>query len=88
MSEHIKTGREIYLEHLEYSDSHDRHEDDDKQWVSLSWLHEQIQKERQGKNKQIRTVGYLLKNYNDSDCYEQYINLSWFLSLLEPEEKK
>lgn len=25
----------------------------------------------------IRTVGYLLKNYQKSQCYEQYVNLKW-----------
>ena len=25
----------------------------------------------------IRTVGYLLKNYTDSQCYRQYVDLAW-----------
>ena len=28
-------------------------------------------------NKEVKTLGYLLKHYNDSQCYEQYVPLDW-----------
>jgi hypothetical protein len=34
----------------------------------------------------IKTVGYLLKNYNEHQCYDQYVSLNWLkeqLTLLD-----
>ena len=28
-------------------------------------------------NEHIKTVGYLLKNYTNSQCYDQYVELDW-----------
>ena len=34
-------------------------------------------------NNHIKTVGYLLKNYTKSQCYDQYVKLSWLEELIE-----
>jgi len=34
-------------------------------------------------NEHIKTVGYLLKNYTDSQCYDQYVELRWLKEQIE-----
>jgi len=39
-------------------------------------------------NDNVKTLGYLLKHYSDSQCYDQYVPLSWLVSKVHEEIKK
>lgn len=39
-------------------------------------------------NKEVKTLGYLLKQYTDSQCYDQYVPLSWLKEQIEKKEKE
>ena len=30
-------------------------------------------------NKEVKTLGYLLKHYTDSQCYDQYVPFKWLI---------
>jgi len=34
-------------------------------------------------NKEVKTLGYLLKHYTDSQCYDQYVPLKWLIEQIE-----
>jgi len=36
-------------------------------------------------NKEIKTLGYLLTHYTNSQCYDQYIPLTWLKEQIEKE---
>jgi hypothetical protein len=39
-------------------------------------------------NKEVKTLGYLLKHYTDSQCYDQYIPLKWLKEIIEKRKDK
>ena len=39
-------------------------------------------------DEHIKTVGYLLKHYTDSQCYDQYVELRWLKSEIQKQREK
>jgi len=75
MGTNIKTGKELWEEINEYSDSHGEHDLNRKKFVSVEWLKEQIEK----KQKRINLSG-------DNKFKAIYNNaLDWMFMLLREE---
>ena len=73
MSEHIKTGEEIYYEILEYEEKDNDHEWMNLKFVDLSWLKEQI-------DKQTNDIANKPISVYDTGAWDM---LRWLSKLLE-----